>query len=72
MISMVWAEGLSEEAPATVPYGGRAQVLHTNPIAMGFPAAEEPPMMFDYATAALSGVQVVNWREGHLIQGVFN
>jgi LDH2 family malate/lactate/ureidoglycolate dehydrogenase len=27
---------------------------------MGFPAGQEPTMMFDYATTALSGVKVVN------------
>lgn len=57
---MVWAGGYSEEEPATVPYGGRTRVLHTNPMAMGFPAGEEPRMMFDYATTAMSGVKVVN------------
>ncbi|MCZ6677016.1 MAG: Ldh family oxidoreductase [Candidatus Poribacteria bacterium] len=60
MISMVWAGGYSEEEPATVPYGGRKPVLHTNPLAMGFPAGEEPRMMFDFATAAVSGVKVIN------------
>ena len=60
MISMVWAGGYAEIAPATVPYGGRARVLHTNPIAMGFPAGEEPRMMLDFATTALSGVKVDN------------
>ena len=60
LISMVWAGGYAEEAPAAVPYGGCARLLHTNPIAMGFPAGKETPMMFDYATTALSGVKVVN------------
>jgi LDH2 family malate/lactate/ureidoglycolate dehydrogenase len=60
MISMVWTGGFGVEQPATVPYGGRERVLHTNPVAMGFPAGEESPMMFDYATTALSGVKVVN------------
>ena len=60
MISMVWAGGYSEEQPAAVPYGGRARVLHTNPIAMGFPTGEEPPMMFDYATTPISGVKINN------------
>ena len=59
-IGMVWAGGYSEEQPATVPYGGREPVLHTNPIAIGFPGGEESPMMFDWATTALSGVKVIN------------
>jgi LDH2 family malate/lactate/ureidoglycolate dehydrogenase len=65
MISMVWAGGYGEEQPAAVPYGGRERLLHTNPIAMGFPANEEPPMMIDYATTHLSGVKVVNAQRRH-------
>ena len=66
MISMMWLGGLSEEAPAAVPYGGRTRVLHTNPIAMGFPAAGGYPVMFDFATTAVSGVKVVEARDtGH-------
>ena len=60
MISMIWAGGFGEEGPAAVPYGGRVRVLHTNPIAMGFPAGDKPAMMFDYATTAVSGVKVLN------------
>ena len=54
MASMIWAGGFSEEAPAAVPYGGRKRVLHTNPISMGFPTGEEPPVMFDFATSVTS------------------
>ena len=60
MVGMVWAGGLSEEEPTAAPYGGRARVLHTNPHAVGFPANVESPMMFDWATTALSGVKVIN------------
>ena len=60
MISMVWAGGYGEIAPATVPYGGRKPLLHTNPISMGFPAAEGTPVMFDFATTPISGVKVNN------------
>ncbi len=60
MISMLWAGGFGVEAPATAPYGGRERALHTNPLAMGFPAGEGPPMMFDFATTAVSGVKVMN------------
>ena len=60
MVSLVCAGGFGAIDPQTVPYGGRTRVLHTNPIAMGFPVAGAPPMMFDFATTALSGVKVVN------------
>ncbi len=60
MIGMLWAGGYGEVEPGTAPYGGRARLLHTNPLAMGFPTGDEPTMMFDYATTALSGIKVVN------------
>ena len=60
MISMLWAGGFGVEVPATAPFGGRERALHTNPLAMGFPAGEAPPMMFDFATTAVSGVKVLN------------
>ena len=60
MVGMVWAGGYGEVTPATVPYGGKRRVLHTNPISVGLPAGEESTMMFDWATTALSGVKVDN------------
>ena len=60
MISMVWGGGYGEKAPAAMPYGGCRRLLHTNPISMGFPAGDEPAMIFDFATTAVSGVKVVN------------
>jgi LDH2 family malate/lactate/ureidoglycolate dehydrogenase len=61
-ISQVWAGGFAEEAPVTMPYGGRGRLLHTNPISMAFPAGAEPRVMFDFATTTLSGVKVDNAR----------
>lgn len=63
MISLVAASGFAEERPRCAPYGGRARILDTNPLAMGFPAGQEPPMMFDYATTATSGIKVILARE---------
>jgi len=60
MISMISAGGFSENRPVVVPHGGRKAILGTNPIAMGFPAGNEPRMLFDFATAASSGVKIVN------------
>ncbi len=60
MISMVWVGGLSENDPKTMPYGGSRRLLHTNPIALGIPAGDEPPMIVDFATSAISGVKVDN------------
>ena len=60
MISMVCLGGQGAKAPTTVPFGGRENLLHTNPIAMGFPGGEHPPMFFDFATTTVAGVKVVN------------
>jgi LDH2 family malate/lactate/ureidoglycolate dehydrogenase len=65
MISLVMAGGFSEKSPSAVPYGGRKRILHTNPIALGFPAGEEPPMIIDFSTTVLSGVKVNNARENN-------
>jgi len=59
MISIICAGGFSEIDPIAVPHGGRRRVLHANPIAMGFPAGDEPPLIIDYATTSASRVKVV-------------
>jgi len=60
LMSMIWGAGIGLRNPRTVPFGGRKPVLDTNPIAMGAPAGDNNPVMFDYASTALSGVKVVN------------
>ena len=58
MAGFVLASGYGAIDPVAVPYGGREPVLHTNPISMGFPADEEPPVMFDFATTVIAGSKV--------------
>jgi len=65
MIGMVWVGGLGTEAPSTAPYGGRARRLHTNPIAIGCPAGQEPPLVLDYATTFMSAVKVTHAQRRH-------
>ncbi len=60
MISMICLGGQGVKNPTAVPFGGREPVMHTNPIAMGFPGGKGPPMCFDFATTAVAGVKVVN------------
>jgi len=62
LLVQVWAGGYSEEAPVTVPFGGRQRLLHTNPISMAFPSTSGQPMMFDFATTVLSGVKIEDAR----------
>lgn len=53
MCSIVAGAGYCKSDRRVAPYGGRAAVLDTNPIAMGFPNPKEPdgrPMLLDYAT----------------------
>ena len=65
LISMIWAGGFSETAPAAAPFGGRKPILHTNPIAMAFPSNGRPSMTFDFATTALSGAKIHQARGKH-------
>ena len=58
MISMIWSGGFGEGKPVAVPYGGRERILSTNPIAMGFPIGDGPPMLIDYATTAIAGSKI--------------
>ena len=58
MVALVWASGYGAEQPVAVPFGGRAPVLHTNPIAIGVPAGEETPMVMDFATTTIAGSKV--------------
>src|SRR5687767_3650537 len=38
----------------TAPFGGREGVLGTNPIAIGLPASQRPPMIIDFATTVVA------------------
>jgi LDH2 family malate/lactate/ureidoglycolate dehydrogenase len=59
MACLIFTGGYGVEDPAAAPYGGRARLLHTNPIAFGFPGHREPAVTFDFATTALAGSKVL-------------
>ncbi len=63
MIGIIWAGGLGEEQPETVPFGGRQPILSTNPIGMGFPIGDGSPMIIDYATTVVAGSKIQSYKD---------
>src|SRR4030095_8229099 len=45
---------ISNAPPNMAPFGGRRRFLGTNPVAIGIPAAEEPPLIFDASTRVVA------------------
>ncbi len=58
--------------PAVAPPGGTKPIFGTNPMAFGWPRKDQPPMVFDQASAAIArGEVMIAAREGHqLPEGV--
>jgi LDH2 family malate/lactate/ureidoglycolate dehydrogenase len=44
--------------PRTAPYGGKAPVFGTNPVAFSMPNADGPPITMDYATSAIAAGKI--------------
>ncbi len=56
---------MTNTPPLVSPFGGAERKLGTNPISLAFPGCEEPPIIVDMATSAISLGQVQNaQREG--------
>lgn len=54
--------------PTVVPAGGKEPIYGTNPLAFGWPRGDQPPMVFDMATAAMArGEVMVAARDGHAV-----
>ncbi len=60
LTGMLWAEG---NAYGVVPTFGARAMFSTNPIAIGFPAAEEPDFLLDMATSTTPMNRVVMRQE---------
>ena len=54
--------------PSVAPAGGTKPIFGTNPMAFGWPRKEQPPMVFDQASAAMArGEVMIAAREGHTL-----
>jgi LDH2 family malate/lactate/ureidoglycolate dehydrogenase len=60
LICQIWASGFAVLGARAAPFGGRDRVLDTNPLAIGIPAGNRPPVIVDFATTGGSGVKVIN------------
>lgn len=45
---------ISNAPPNMAPFGGRTRFLGTNPLAVGVPAGDEPPLIFDASTSVVA------------------
>ena len=70
LLATCGAVGRSQYA-RTAPFGGRSGVLSTNPIAIGLPAGQQPPMIVDFATTVVAEgkVQVARAKGAELPPG---
>ncbi len=59
VVLMVFNGGFSAKFPTAAPHGGRKAVLAPNPIAMGFPTSEGPPVVLDFATTRVAGGKIM-------------
>jgi LDH2 family malate/lactate/ureidoglycolate dehydrogenase len=50
---------ISNAPPNMAPFGGRERFLGTNPIAIGIPAREEPPLIFDASTSVVARGKII-------------
>lgn len=50
---------ISNAPPNMAPFGGRTRFLGTNPIAIGVPAGEEHPLIFDASTSVVARGKII-------------
>ena len=58
IIALISAGFYCEEVATAAPYGGKTALLAPNPIAMGFPVKNQPPVVVDFATTKIAGGKV--------------
>lgn len=50
---------ISNAPPNMAPFGGRQRFLGTNPVAIGVPAGEAPPLIFDASTSVVARGKII-------------
>jgi LDH2 family malate/lactate/ureidoglycolate dehydrogenase len=50
---------ISNAPPNMAPFGGMLRFLGTNPVAVGVPAGEEPPLIFDASTSVVARGRII-------------
>jgi LDH2 family malate/lactate/ureidoglycolate dehydrogenase len=50
---------ISNAPPNMAPYGGKTRFLGTNPVAVGIPAGQEPPLIFDASTSVVARGKII-------------
>lgn len=50
---------ISNAPPNMAPFGGRQRFLGTNPIGVGIPAGDEPPLVFDASTSVAARGKII-------------
>ncbi|HEY8536722.1 MAG TPA: Ldh family oxidoreductase, partial [Vicinamibacterales bacterium] len=50
---------ISNAPPNMAPFGGRKRFLGTNPLAVGIPAGDEPPLIFDSSTSVVARGKII-------------
>lgn len=50
---------ISNAPPNMAPFGGRQRFLGTNPVAIGIPAGQEPPLIFDASTSVVARGRII-------------
>lgn len=50
---------ISNAPPNMAPFGGKKRFLGTNPLAIGIPAGQEPPLIFDASTSVVARGKII-------------
>lgn len=50
---------ITNAPPNMAPFGGRVRFLGTNPVAVGIPAGDEPPLIFDASTSVVARGKII-------------